>query len=160
MRSKRILVIAVAIFAAVALFLINANLNVLSNLVAADLQDWNRENRILVWSVTGGLVLVGAILTSISVWLSSKREADVTQENLTSQNDAMAVLRKLYEEYRVSPGDKVNSERLRRQLDLSEQVLIDLIKKLEERDFVEATWVGHIALLVITEDGVALFKES
>jgi len=83
----------------------------------------------------------------------------VTTAKETSQTSDNT-LRAVYEAYRKSPGDKVHSETIRQKLGLPEQAVIDLIKKLAERGFIHATWVGRKALLTITEDGIAVLRDN
>lgn len=156
MRDGRISTIA--LIAGVILFLIGVALNPLLNLVSGDLTGWYSENRGLALILTGVLIVAGAILKLASARLSHKREEDMNKGNRTSLTTAEVVLKVLYEAYTQSPGDKVGFETIRRKLGLSEQELIDLIAKLEERGFIKANWVGRKALLTITEDGILIGK--
>lgn len=140
------------------LFLIEASLGFLLNLISADLESWYSDNIVLVLVTTGALIVAGSILTFAGNRFPLRQESDIAGG--TSQTDDLNVLRIIYEAYRASPGDRVNSETIRQELSLSESVFIDLIKKLEEREFIRATWVGRKALLSITEDGVALLRAN
>jgi len=145
----------------VSLFLIGAILGVLLNLVSGDLADWYSENHTLALSLTGALIIVGSMLTFVSVWLSSRRGQEASRVNeadRTTPINAKDALMAVYEAYKVSPGDKVSSETIRHKLGLSEQEVIDLIAKLEGRGFIKAKWVERKALLTITEDGILVGK--
>lgn len=157
MRDKRLIIISVV--AAIALFLIEANLGMLLNLVSADLDQWYSQNRNLVLGLTVVFVVVGAILVAINVRLSSIKETETMPES-ANPVDATMVLQVIYEEFRTSPGEKIHFESIRQKLGLSEQELVYLVKKLEERGFVHATWIGRKALLAITENGVSLLRDN
>jgi DNA-binding MarR family transcriptional regulator len=157
-RAKRTQVIAGIL--AVNLFIIEASLGFLLNLVSADLGNWYSEHLVLVLVITGVLIIVGVILSFARERFSPAQENDVARKKGKSSTADIDALSAIYEAYRASPGDKVHSEAVRQELGLSEQAAIDLIKKLEERGFVRATWVGRWALLHITEDGVALVRDS
>jgi predicted transcriptional regulator len=158
MRAKRTLVAAGIL--AVLLFIIETSLGFLLDLVSADLNTWYSEHLFLVLAVTGALIIVGAVLRFASKRFSLTQENDVTKKKRSSSTDDTTALKAIYEAYRASPGDKVHSEAIWQKLGLSEQAGIDLIKKLEERGFIRATWVGRKALLTITEDGVAVLRDS
>ena len=158
MRNKHLIVISVA--AAIALFLIEANLGLLLNLVSADLDQWYSQNRNLVLGLTVALVAVGAVLVAVNIRLSSIKETETMPVSESANPDATMVLRVIYEEFKTAPGEKIHFESIRQKLGLSEQELVYLVKKLEERGFVKATWAGRKALLTITEDGISLLRDN
>ena len=159
MRDKRLIVISVAV--AIALFLIEANLGLLLNLVSADLDQWYSQNRNLVLGLTMVLVIVGATLVAVNTRLSFIKETETMPVSESANSvDATMVLRVIHEEFRTAPGEKIHFESIRQKLGLSEQELVYLVKKLEERGFVKATWIGRKALLTITEDGVSLLRDN
>ena len=158
MRAKRTRVIAGIL--AVILFVLEASLGFLLNLVSADLGNWYSEHLVLVLVITGVLIIGGVILSFARARFSPAQENNVTRKKGKSSTADIDALSAVYEAYRASPGDKVHSETVRQKLGLSEQAIIDLIKKLEERGFIRATWVGRKALLTITEDSVVLLGEN
>lgn len=82
MRAKRPQVIAGIL--AVTLFIIEASLGFLLNLVSADLGNWYSEHLVLVLVITGVLIIVGIILSFASNRFSLTQENDVTKKKLTN----------------------------------------------------------------------------
>jgi hypothetical protein len=136
----------------ITIFLIEVYLGIFLNLISTELEQWYSQNRSLVVALTALLVVLGAILSTISFRFSDTKETQIMP------NDTTTILQVLFEEYNKAPGEKVHFELIRKKIDVPEEDLIFHLKKLEERGFVQATWVGRKALLSITEDGIALLR--
>ena len=63
-------------------------------------------------------------------------------------NNTTMILQVIFDKYNKDPGDKVHFDWIRQKLSISEEDLIFQIKKLEERGFVHATWMGRKALII------------
>jgi len=89
-----------------------------------------------------------------------KDAGEATLESFMEKAQAtkLDVLNALYQAYKVEPGEKVNSEQIRKTLGLSREQMNDIILALRERGFIEAEFVDARALLRITADGVAVLK--
>jgi len=86
-------------------------------------------------------------------------ETSVEQSIEKPQITKLDVLRAVYKAYKLEPGEKINSDQVRRNLGLGLEQMNDVILALKERGFIEAVFVGDRALISITADGVAVLKE-
>jgi predicted transcriptional regulator len=85
-------------------------------------------------------------------------EASLEQPMGKTQVTKLDVLRAVFQVYKDEPGEKVNSERIRKNLGLSREQMNDIILALRERGFIKARFLGDRALLEITADGVTVLE--
>ncbi len=69
------------------------------------------------------------------------------------------LLKVLYQIYIDDPGEKVNSELIRKNIGSSREHMNELILSLRELGLIEAVFAGDIALLRITAEGVDVLRE-
>jgi predicted transcriptional regulator len=90
--------------------------------------------------------------------LEATGEASLGQPVGKTQVTKLDVLRAVYQVYKDEPGEKVNSERIRKNLGLSREQMNDIILALRERGFIKTRFLGDRALLEITADGVTVLE--
>ena len=90
----------------------------------------------------------------------NNKHAEKAIEKKAMKKTKTDVLKTLYQAYRETPGEWVNSELIRKKLEIESEQMHDFVLALDAKKLIETNYLGDRALLKITADGVTILQDS